>query len=115
MSLSPSLYSLIATYWQRYDDLCIAMRHTDACESDTPEREAAYAAQFEAGGRLDEALLNACAFVPCTRVDAKIRAQFLSLVIEMDGGTANEIVLKAILKSLPELVHYSAQAERASV
>lgn len=112
--LSTSLYSLIAAYWLRYQDLSTAMRRTDGIDFDSPEREAAFSAQFAAGEKLDEALMAVCGFAPHFRTDAKIRANFLTLVVEMEKGEISTAVLKALLKSMPDLVHYSHTTGRTA-
>lgn len=103
----PSLYHLIATYWQRYDDLTKAMEVTD--HSVPSMKAAAQEAQFAAGDRLDEAAIAICAFVPTWRVDAQIKSDFIDSLYNRNG-TLEDDELRALLTSMPKV--YDASAGR---
>lgn len=114
MDKPTSLYLLIAAYWQRLDDLTEAMHRTDACERDTPERDAAFAAQMESCDLLTEAEIEIAAFVPVHRYDAKVKTEFLLHLASANLGTLEADVTAALLSSLSDLVKWSGEIERAS-
>lgn len=110
MEKPTSLYFLLATYWQRMDELTEAMRRTDEAESDTPEHAAAFAAQGEAGERVNAAEIEIAGFVPTHRYDAKVKANFLTLLAGSNCGRLESDVTAALLASLPDLVEWRASA-----
>ena len=110
MEKPTSIYLLLATYWQRMDELTEAIRRTDDAEHDTPEREAAFAAQFEVGGRVNEAEQAIAAFRPEWPYEAKIKADFLHRLAAENNGTLEDDVTAALLSSLPALVEWRSPA-----
>lgn len=110
MERPTSLYLMLATYWQRMDELTEAMRRTDETESDTPEYAAAFAAQGECGERLLDAEIEIASFVPTHRYDAKVKASFLTMLADGNNGRLEGDVTAALLSSLPGLVEWRARA-----
>lgn len=79
------------------------MRRTDDTRHDTSEREAAFAVQFEVGGRLNEAEQAIARFLPEWPYEAKIKADFLAYLAEGNNGELTDDVVAALLQSIPRL------------
>lgn len=99
----PSLYRLLADYWEKYDLLDLAMQETDATSSGTPEHEAAQIKQFEAGNRMDEAACAICAYVPVWQFEARIKAGFVAYLAKENCGGLDSEWASALIQSLPTL------------
>lgn len=108
---SLSIFRLIATYWEAYDRLDIAMQETDAVKDGTPEREAAEQKQFTAGDELDKAACAVCAYVPIYPFEARIKADFVAALARENGGTLDREWTSALLPSLPTLYDPKREAK----
>jgi hypothetical protein len=108
-----SLYCLLAMYWERYEVQHRAMQKTDRTEFDTPERAAAEAEQFASGDHLDEVTYAILSFVPRARYDAMMKASFVRLLAEGNGGRLEAEETDALISSLPDLVYYKDREDRA--
>lgn len=107
-----SLYSLLAIYWDRYQNLDLAMDATDGTKPDTAERAAAEAQQFAAGDHLSEVACAICAYVPHSRIDARIKADFLKTLAAGNGGRLEKEEEAALLSCLSGLVAWEGQEAR---
>ncbi|GAA4169439.1 hypothetical protein [Shinella granuli] len=114
MEKPTSIYLLLATYWQRMDELTEAMTRTDATERETAEHAAALAAQIEAGERVRDAEAAIAAFVPKWRYEAKTKASFLAALADENHGTLDAEVTAGLLSSLADVVRWQDTAGRAS-
>ena len=103
-----SIYLLLSRYWAEYEAVTVAMAYTDTMEHDTPEREAAFARQFEAGDRLHTLALAICAFLPATPEVARYKAQFLETLAIGNGGSLAAEYAAALISSLPRLVLFES-------
>ncbi|MGE0284078.1 MAG: hypothetical protein AB7P20_26165 [Rhizobiaceae bacterium] len=76
MTGQPSLYALLANYWQCYDALSAAFAATDnaSTEAEKSERQRK---QSVCSDILDGAAIAICAYVPTTLADARIKAAFV--------------------------------------
>ncbi|MBL8578118.1 MAG: hypothetical protein JNK47_12900 [Mesorhizobium sp.] len=99
---APSLYKLIATYWDRYDALCRAMDFTDS-QPDGKQKEKAFEKQFAVGAKLDEAACAICAFVPTSTFEARIKHGFVSDLMARNGRL-EESEVDALLSSIEHVV-----------
>ncbi|MBX3584308.1 MAG: hypothetical protein KF810_20695 [Rhizobiaceae bacterium] len=109
MSASPSIYRLLATYWESYEALGAAMDAADDTDPRTPEREAADEVQRLAGEALDDAAVAICAFVPGHAHEARIKANFLTQLIG-ENGAMDRNWADALIGSLPRLYAQRAEA-----
>lgn len=100
---SLSIFRLIATYWEAYDRLDIAMQETDATKDGTPDRRFAELKQFEAGDEMDKAACAVCAYVPVYPFEACIKADLVAALARENGGTLDREWTSALLPSLPTL------------
>ncbi len=114
MEKPTSIYLLLATYWQRVDELTEAMTRTDATEHETAEHAAAFAAQIEAGERVRDAEVAIAAFVPKWRYEAKTKASFLAALADENQGTLDAEVTAGLLSSLSDVVRWSDPVGGAS-
>jgi hypothetical protein len=110
METPQSIYLLLASYWRSMHDLTVAMKRTDAAESDTPEYDAAFAAQGVVGEHVTEMEVAIAAFIPANRYDARLKAAFLEHLAAGNHGRLEEDVTAALLSSLPCLVEWRASA-----
>ncbi|TNM66483.1 hypothetical protein [Aliirhizobium smilacinae] len=101
---TPSIYRLMATYWDRYDILAEAMWLSNRASDESAEHAAALDAQWQAGNDMDEAIVQICAFVPQKMEDARIKAKFVAAIAEDKGGTLEAPELAALIQSLPNLI-----------
>lgn len=112
MEKPTSLYLLLSAYWQHMDALTEAMHRTDETKFDTPEHEAAFAAQGAIGDRLNEAEQAIAAFLPNWTHEAKLKADFLTYLAKGNHGSLSDDVVTALLHSLPALVKYQTGREK---
>lgn len=99
---APSLYRLISTYWDRYDLLVEAMKRTDDAEGDLAKKKA-NAAQFRAGDRLTEVVVEICAYMPTWKVDARLKRDFIASYIKSSGTYLEPAAMDALLKTVGKL------------
>jgi hypothetical protein len=109
MNQAPSLYRLLATYWDRYNAVCAAMDAWDDTDPHTPEREVASEAQRVAGAHLEDATVAICAFLPENPHEARIKAAFLTHLMG-ENGALDRNWAEALVGSLPGLTLHSARA-----
>lgn len=99
----PSLYRLLADYWEKFDLLDLAMQETDAAQHGTSEREAAELRQFEAGEDLDSAVCAIFAYVPVWRFEARLKTDFVSHIAKENYGSLDREWVSALITSMPTL------------
>lgn len=100
---TPSLYQLLARYWDRCEALRQAMIATDDTENGTSEREAADAAQTTVGEEVNEAACAICAFVPTQAYEARFKTFFVEMLVADNGGM-DRTWARALLSSMQTLV-----------
>lgn len=103
---TPSLYSLVSTYWQRMDDYSVASERTEQATDGTPDYAAAFIIQSAAGERLSDAERAIAGFIPRTRSEAKVKSDFLKQLAADNYGRLEKDVTTALLSSLPALIHW---------
>lgn len=99
----PSLFRLIANYWDQYDILVSAMKATDMTMDGTPEREAADQFQCEAGESVAEAAINVCGYLPTWSWEAKVKSHFLNCLADANAGNLTQDETRALLLAQPLL------------
>ena len=99
---APSLYRLISIYWDRYDLLTEAMTKADAAEGDVAKKKVG-AAQFRAGDRLAEVVVDICGYLPTWKVDARLKRDFIASNIKSGGTYLEPAAMDALLETVGKL------------
>lgn len=104
----PSIYALLAAYWQAQEEHSLAIDATDRAATGSAEEDAARAVQFAASDRAHEALLEICRFVPRLRFEAKHKHTFLTMALS--EGSMDDEAMAAMIEPIAKLVHWNTCA-----
>jgi hypothetical protein len=101
---APTLYRLIAVYWDRYASFDEETRKLEASEKDTPAYKKIEAAYSRASDRLTDSFAEVCGFLPKWKFEAKLKARFIEQVASDSGSDIEPEALAALLKATAQLV-----------